>query len=406
MKFRYSAFDRAGAPKSAVIEASSPADASEMLRREGLFVAELKPVGEAVAAAAGRATTRGTRRVRLVASFSRQMAVLVTNGTRVADALVAMERQARDPGWHETIADIRRRVEEGSTFSDSIASHPDSFDAVAVSLVRAGESSGRLDIMLQRLADISLQRLRIRQTVIGAMVYPCVLLGISVAVVLAMLFFVLPRFSGLFESMQVPLPPTTRLLMSLSALLTGYWFVLAPLAMGLAAMLVLWIRSGAGRRSLDALIIRAPIVGGVARSFATARVARMLGLLMDARVSLLESLELAREASSNHAYRALLSSTTELVQKGEALSQCLSKGELIDAAVIEALRSAERSGTIGPVLISMADYLDEENRAAIKSITSLLEPAILIVLGLVVGFIATSMFLPLFDLTSAGGGPR
>jgi len=409
VKVRYQAFDRAGAARSAVVEAASLADAGETLRREGLFVSSLAPAEEGSSRAGGGGVRRfalgmGGARVKSVASFTRQMAVLIGTGTRIADALLAMERQARDARFREVVARIRKKVEEGATFSDALGEHGAWFDPVAVSLVRAGESSGRLDQMLQRLSEITLQRLRVRQTVAGAMVYPLLLIKISVGVLTTMMVFVLPRFTGLFTTLQVPLPPTTKALMAISGFLMEYWWLVLGALVALIVGGTLWVRSPGGRAAVDRALVRLPMLGRITRSFATARLSRVLGLLMDAKVPLLESLELVRQSMGNGEYRALLDATVEHVQKGETLSACLARGEIVEVGVIEALKNAERTGQIGPVLVSMADFLDEENRTLVKSITSLIEPVILITLGVVVGFIATSLFLPLFDLTAAAGG--
>ncbi len=411
MKFRYQAFDRAGAARSAVIEAGSLADASEMLRREGLYVSSVTRTDDAAGsqghgarAARGLRLGTGTSRIKNVASFTRQMSVLVGTGTRVADALLALERQTRDARFREVVAGVRKKVEEGGTLSDAMGSYTRWFDPIAVSLVRAGESSGRLDQMLHRLSDISLQRLRTRQSIVGAMIYPLLLIKISIGVLTTMLLFVLPRFTGLFKTLQVPLPPTTKALMLVSTFLVEYWWLVVGGLAGIVVFGTLWVRSKPGRATVDRAFVTLPLLSRVTRSFATARMSRVLGLLMDARVPLLESLDLTKQSLINGEHRKMLDATADAVQRGDSLSACLSKGDLIEPGVVEALKNAERTGQIGPVLISMADYLDEENRNLVKSITSLIEPAILITLGVVVGFIATSLFLPLFDLTASAGG--
>lgn len=404
MKFRYQAFDRSGAARSAVIDAASVAEASESLRRDGLFVSTIEPAGGTSADGGGHKGWQGlgVGKAKHLAQFVRQLAVLVSTGTRLADALAAMERQCRDPGLKGAITAVRSRVEEGTPFAEALATQPKYFDTVAVSLVRAGESSGKLDAMLKRLAEITVQQLRVRQTLVGASVYPVVLIAIAIKVLLAMMFFVLPRFTGLFESLGVPLPPTTRALLWMSDVLRGYWWAIG-VGIGAAVFgLVTWVRSPAGRDQIERTVLTMPMAGRMVRSFVTARLARLLGLLMEAKVPLLESLELCAAALSNGQYRNLLRQAAEDVQRGDPLSNCLSRGGLLEISVIEGLRSSERTGNAGEVLTSMADFLDEENKTNLKTITSLIEPAILITLGIVVGFIAISLFLPLFDLTSAG----
>lgn len=414
MKFSYRAFDKSGKSKSDIVEAANKTDAMEMLRRDGLFVSEMSPAPDGATAkpsGGGAGPSRGfglggrTRggRLKVVSAFMRHLSVLVSTGTPLVDALSALQKQAKDAAWHGVLADVRSRVEDGSPFSDALAAHPKYFDSVCRSLVRAGESGGKLDVMLRRLADLTRQQVKTRQTLIGAMVYPCVLVVVAINVLITMLCFVMPRFSGLFKTLDTPLPPTTKVLMAMSGVLVGYWWAF----LGGAAMIGgggwLWIVSEAGKQQLDTFAVRAPQIGKLVRSLATARIARLLGTLLDSKVPMLESLVLTREASGNGHYIRLLDRTQEALTRGEPFSGAIGAGGLINPSVCEAVRNAERTGQVGAVLSSMADFLDEENEVVIKSVTSLLEPLILIVLGLIVGTVAISMFLPLFDLASSAG---
>jgi type II secretory pathway component PulF len=407
VRFHCTAFDRSGAMQERTIDAGSAADAGELLRREGLFVAEIQKEGRAKSTGPARTKLTGRPRggrSKCLASFMRQMAVLVSTGTPVVDALEALENQTADPLWKGVVGDIRSRVEDGSPLSDAIGAHPKFFDTVSRSLVRAGESGGKLEVMLQRLADLTRQQLKVRQTVIGAMIYPLLLITVSINVLITMLCFVMPRFAGLFKTLDVPLPPTTKFLMALSNFLVHDWWIAL---LGVAAAvtgLVVWIRSAPGRRAVHTAVIRLPQIGKCSRSFYTARFARLMGLLLESKVPLLECLELTRASTVNTHYIALLDRSRDGLTRGESFSQTLSGTTLITGSVCEAIRNGERSGQIGTVLSSMADFLEEENEVLIKALTSLLEPAILITLGVVVGIVATSMFMPLFDLTAMAGG--
>jgi type IV pilus assembly protein PilC len=412
VKFQYRAFDRSGKPRESVIDATTVNDASEILRRDGLFVAEIRPLGDAAdAGPRGARPPRARRRLKggrlkTLSGFMRHLSVLVTTGTPVVDALQALEDQSRDPAWKKVVSEVRSRVEEGAPLSEALASHPRHFDSICRSLVRAGESGGKLDVMLTRLAELTRKQHKIRQNLVGAMVYPCLLIGVSVIVLCTMLLFVMPRFTGLFKTLDMPLPPTTKVLMGASEFLVSYWWaVLAGLAAA-AGGTAWWVRTGRGRAAMHDLLLRAPQVGRVVRSFATARFARLMGLLLDSKVPMLESLELTRQATAHLRYIALFERAQDSLTKGEPLSAAIAHGGLIDIAVCQAVKNGERSGQLGPVLSSMADFLDEENEVLIKSLTGLIEPVILISLGVIVGLVATSMFLPLFDLTAmAGSGP-
>jgi type IV pilus assembly protein PilC len=341
-----------------------------------------------------------------VSGFMRHLSVLVTTGTPVADAVQALEEQSRDPVWKGILGDVRHRIEEGLPLSDAFAAHPRYFDSICRSLVRAGESGGKLDVMLTRLAELTRKQHKIRQGLVGAMVYPCLLIAVSVVVLCTMLLFVMPRFTGLFKTLDMPLPPTTKALMAISGFLVGYWWAVLVALAGAVAGGVAWVKSETGRVSFHALVLRLPQVSRVIRSFATARFARLMGLLLDSKVPMLESLDLTRQATANLQYVALLVRAQESLTRGESLSNAISAGGLIDISVCQAVKNGERTGQVGTVLTSMADFLDEENEVLIKSLTGLIEPMILICLGVIVGLVATSMFLPLFDLTAmAGSGP-
>lgn len=411
MKLAYTAYDRAGRKVAETLEAVSIDEASESLRKQGLFVVSIAE--EARAALRKRPlgvlpkapTWGGRKRLKHVAALARQMSVLVSTGTPLTEALASMERQA-EPGsaWHTALLDIRRRVEEGTSLSKALQPHADHFDAVARSLIAAGEEGGQLPTMLDRLAKLTRQQVKIRGQISGALVYPSLLVVISIGVVAVMLGFVMPRFEGMFASLGAQLPPTTKILLGTSAWFrtNWYWVVASGLAAAIGGWT--WSQSPSGRRTLDRLVIALPIFGPVVRAFATARLCRVIGVLVEGRVPLLEALVLAREASGNAIYADLVLHAEDAVTKGEVMSGVFQRSGLLVPGVCEAMKSGEKSGQLGPVLTTVADALDEDNEVAVKALTSLIEPLILLALGLVVGAMAMSMFLPLFDLTAAGGG--
>lgn len=415
MKCAYQGFDKAGKAVSGTLEADSVAAAKEQLRKQGVFATRVDAGGGGPRGAGGGAVKAGQglarggggwsgARLKAVSSFVRQLAVLVGTGTTVVDAITVLERQTPPGAWKNVLADLARRIEEGAQLSEAMSHHPAWFDHVAQSLVAAGESRGKLGDMLERLAALVRQQVKIRAALVGAMVYPCLLLVVAVGVVTAMIGFVLPRFEGLFQSLNAPLPPSTALLMSISKWLSTWW----PAVVGGVAVVggggAWWIRTPGGRHALDVAMVRTPQIGRITRAFATARIARLLGVLAEGRVGLLEALELTRAATSNGLYRDLLQQAESVVTKGQPISEAFAASDLITPSVCEALRSGERTGRVGAVLVSVADYMDEDNEVVVKSLTTILEPLILIVLGLVVGAMAMSMFLPLFDLSATAGG--
>jgi type IV pilus assembly protein PilC len=421
MRVACTAFDRSGRKYVELIDADSIDAAKSVLRQRGLFVTDAaesldqSPVARGASSSFARREPtaaqpwfrRSTVSRKELAGFMRQLSVLVGSGTPIVEGIHALERQTPPGAWHDVLTDVRERIEQGVSFSEAMAAHPRTFDAVCRSLIAAGESGGQLDEMLRRLATLVRQQAKSRALVIGAMAYPAVLLTVSMGVLVTMIVFVMPRFAELFDSLGASLPPSTRVLMDVGAFVRQWWWAIgiaiAAAVIGIRAYLL----TSAGTRHVHTVMLRLPQFGGLFRRLAAARIARVLGVLLQGKVPLLEALRLTRASVSNMLYQDLISRTEADVTRGENISATWSQSSLMPGSLCEAVRSAERSGQVGPVLSALADFMDEDNEIALKSLSSMLEPAILVVLGLVVGGVALSMFLPLFDLASAGtqGGP-
>lgn len=406
MNFTYTGYDKSGKAVRGAVSAASADDARDSLRSRGVFVSDLSAAPEGGTGAPASSGGNG-RHLREITHFTKQLAMLVRTGTPVVDAVGVLEKQIKPGQWRDVVIDVRKRVEEGAALSVALEAHPRYFDGVCRSLVQAGESRGNLAEMLKNLADLTRQQLKVRSALVGAMVYPCLLLCISFAVVITMLVFVLPRFEGLFNSLGADIPPTTKVLMAMGQALRSYWWAALLAAGALAAGAGYYLRSATGQRQVAIALVRMPKVGAIVRSFITARIARLLGVLLEGKVSLIDALHLTRQAAGNVLYAELLAKADDVVTRGLPLSEALgdtTHGELITLNVVEAVRSGERTGQVGPVLVQLADFMDEDNEVVIKSLASIIEPLILVVLGGVVGLVAVSMFLPLFDLTSGAGG--
>ncbi|MDB5291438.1 MAG: hypothetical protein JWL69_2679 [Phycisphaerales bacterium] len=402
MKYVYQACDPSGASSTGTIEADEVVDAIEMLRRQGLFVTEINAASgeERHHIARHRSRMGRSRLLKNLSMFMRQLYVLTSSGTQLVEALRSLERQTKDATWRAVITDVRGKVEEGSTFAAAMGDHPDCFDPVCRSLVAAGETGGGLEKMLDRLATLSRKQLQTRSAIVGAMIYPCLLVCVAVGVLMMMLLFVLPRFAGFFQSMDVPLPATTKFLMALSGLLQSYWWALLGGLVVAAVGGKLWSATQAGREIVHRGVLCMPIAGRIVKSFEVARIVRVLGVLVTGKVPLLEALGLARQTVGNLQYVRLVAKAENAVTRGSTISSAFAESDLINPSLVEAIRSGEQSGEMAGLLVNMADFLDEDNEIIVRSLTSILEPIILIALGLLVGFVALSMFLPMFDLTS------
>ena len=414
MKLSYSGYSEAGKAVCGVVDAAGPDEARHTLRRQGVFVTDLAPAtsGKARSASGDGSAKRSRRgfgrgaRLKRTASMMKQMSLLISSGTPVVDALAAVERQAQDTSWKAVVGEVRGRVEEGSALSEAMRAATGQFDPVCASLVAAGESGASLDGMLARLAQTLEREAQMRGAIVGAMIYPLVLITASTGALVTLVLVVLPRFASLFETLQVPLPATTQMLMAFSEFLRSWWWaVLLALAATIAGAIA-WSRTDGGRRRLHGAAVGAPQLGRIVRSFATARIARLLGTLVSSHVPLVEALRLVRESVWNCRYVELLRAAEERVTRGEPISDAFSDPLLIEPAIAEVIRTGESSGQLGAVLTNIAGFKDQENETIVRSLTSLLEPIILLFMGGIVALVAISMFLPLFDLAgSTGGGP-
>ncbi len=404
MKFVYQAIDKDGKIVNDVTEAKDAGEAVENLRRQGMFATEINPASEVAGARKVRGGIGRGKRLKYLAMFSRQLHVLVGCGIPLTQALEALERQVKPGPWKDVLANIHARVEEGTSLSAALEMHPLYFDPIVRSMIEAGETSGNLSAMLDRLATLTKKQVHTRSAIIGAMVYPCLLIVVSINVLITMLTFVLPRFADLFKTLDSPLPPSTKFLMAVSEIMRNDWWVILLGIIFAVVGIKTWLASAHGKKSVDTLVIRVPQLGVLVRNFISARIVRTLGVLLQSRVQLLDALRLTRLGTLNHHYSDLLSRAEQAVACGEPISSAFSREDLIPSNIYEALRNGERSGQVGPLLLNMADFMDEENEVVMKSLTSIIEPVILIVLGVLVGGVALSMFLPLFDLTAAARG--
>ncbi|MEM7754992.1 MAG: type II secretion system F family protein [Planctomycetota bacterium] len=414
MNFRYEAIDARVTRTSGVVAAASVEAARRTLAKRGTHATSIKETDEAAGNARGSAAGSGKRisigggksRLTHMVGFSRQMAMLVSTGTPVTQALEAVEAQTTDDGFRAVVAGLRTKVESGTSLSEAMSDQPKMFDPVSQSLVQAGESSGQLPAMLDRLALLTRQQEALNKAVGGALAYPVMLFAVSSIVIVCTLITVVPRFAGMFESLGSEIPSSTAALLWVSGAMQAYWWAIA---IGLAVVGATgWklMHSPSGRRAVHGMSLRAPLFGTLVRDLALARVCRLLGVLITSRVPLLEALDLTRRATGLEPVKHLIARAEESVLDGNPLADVLAASPIVTPSIAAATRSAEASGKLGEVLTSLADHLDEDNQVVVKSLSSILEPVILTVLGGVVGVVALSLFLPLFDLTAAAGGPK
>jgi type IV pilus assembly protein PilC len=412
MRLAYEAMDSRGGTRSQVLEVASPEEAMDLVRREGLFLTKLTPITEDKVPKSARPQGAIKRKLlsvlgqnhRQLVLFSRQMAMLTGVGTGVVPALDALHRQTDNPRWREALKRIHDDVEKGTPLAVALQQEPELFNEVFSSMVAAGEATASLPAMFDRLSALATQQWQVRNRVLGAAVYPMVLVTISTAVILMLVLFVIPRFAGLFETLHVDVPASTAQMLRLSAFLTahGAWVGIAVAAAIIAAALLL--RTQTAREALGWLSIRLPVLGKLVRSLILARLCRLLGLMVQAHVPLLESVDLTLRATRHKEYRDLMNRVRDSVTEGHPMAVALGESHLVPPAVTQGVSAGEQSGNLAEALIFVANWMDEENNQLVTSLSKIFEPLVLIFMGFVVGGVAISLFMPLFDMATAAAG--
>lgn len=406
MPFRYQAIDAQGKTVTDVIDAPSLREAGDLLRERRLFVTRLtateEPVPDTPAGSAAEVKAGG--KLKEVVFFTQQMSMLIRSGARVVQALEAVQSQCQRAAWRKVVSEIRSEVEAGRPLSTALARFPKQFTAVYVNMVSAGEASGDLGLAFDRLAKLMRQQQEIRNKVIGALAYPAVLVVLCAAVLIALFTFVLPRFAEMFESVGMELPASTRVLIDTSRWAASHYGLMLGGCAAAAIGTVLFFRSDLGRRGISRFCVRVPIFGKIVRNVIVARICRIWGQLLDSKVGLLEAVQLTRDSTNSLDFRELLAAVATSITEGQSISGPLLNSWLLPRTFSAAIVTGEESGRLTDSLLFVAGCLEEENAEVLASLSRIIEPILLSVMGLIVGTVAVSLFMPMFDLATIAGG--
>ena len=407
MIVEYTAVDRAGRQVSDTVDAADVRSAVDTLRKKSMFVTHAAEKHDGAPRPTARAVRHKGQQVKLsirqLTMFTRQMAMLLTSGSGVVPALQSIAKQFEKPAPRQMVRQLCTDLEEGNTLAEALRKFPRTFDSTYCALVAAGEASATLTEMFTRLAKIIGKRRAMRNKAMGAMAYPTLLSALSVNILGVLMFFVLPRFKDMFKTLNVPLPGTTQLMLIVADFARTYWYGVLAAMLAAGFGIVTFAVSDRGRTWLSNLLLHVPILGKLMSGLIQGETFRVLGMLIEARISVLESIDLVRGVTGNRRFQQLYESMENDISGGGSISQSLERSGLISAGICQAIHTGEDSGQLGVSMNYVADILDEDNTELINTVTKLVEPLILIVMGVVVGFVAVSLFLPLFDVTSAIG---
>jgi len=398
--FEYIAIDTSSKRVKGVLDADTAQAVREKLREMNLLPVQ---VGETIQAA------KSMREITLsevfsrpktadIALFTRQLAVLLQAGMPLIDALGAVLEQMENRALIKIVYQIRETISEGMAFSGALAQHKRCFPSLFVSMVKAGESSGALEVVLFRLADYMEKQLALKRRIVSAMLYPSLMTVVGFGVLFFLLTYIIPTISKIFSQLDRALPTPTVVLINISAFLSHYWWALLALLLLTLIVLNRYLRTETGGAIWDRLKLRLPIFGKLNRKMAVARFARTLGTLVQNGVDLMQSLEIVKSIVNNRVIARAIDDARENVRKGESLAASLRRGGVFPPTVIHMIGLGEHSGQLENMLIKVADTYDDEVDTTLAGIVSLLEPAMIVAMAVAVGFIVLAMLLPIFDM--------
>jgi type IV pilus assembly protein PilC len=407
--FQYEAMNQSGQEVKDEIEAQSTEDALAKIRSLGYYPTKLRQKGGKKAAKAKQVGGIGRVKQKEIVQFTRQLSTLQDAGLPILRSLRILEQQQKPGMLRVILRNVADDIEGGSTLSEAMSRQPKAFDRLYCNMVAAGEMGGVLDVILQRLADFMEKAQRLKRKVIGAMIYPAVVITFAVLIVAGIMIAVVPKFKEIFKDFGTELPAMTMLLMNISE-----WFVAGteslpvPGWVYIIATPVVWIltakllrQSEAGRYGLDKLKLSIPIMGNILAKSSVARFTRTLGTLLAAGVPILEAINITRDTAGNEVFARALNKVHDEIREGESFANPLRSAKICDSIVINMIDVGEETGDLDKMLIKIADNYDEEVETLVDGLVSLLEPIMVVVLGGIVGFIVIALFLPLVHLINS-----
>lgn len=401
--FEYEALNRSGRKKSGIIDAESLMAARSKLRRQHIFPVSIKEIASETAPHKGHGGLLSPlffRRLkqREIAMITRQLATLLSAGFPLVTALSTLIFQSTSKKMERVLSTVKSDVQEGKSFSEAISRQAGLFSPVYINMIMAGESSGTLDLVLERLADLTETQEETRKRIEAALAYPIFMSFIGFAILFFLITYIVPGVIEIFSEMNQMLPAPTRLLISLSDFFQSFWWAVMAAPLFLWTLFSIFRQTTKGRLTIDQMVLRLPQAGTLVKKSASARFSRILGAMLSNGVPMLTALEIAKNSSGNHAVQQRIASAADVVKQGGGLGNALEGSPEFPPLVIQMIKVGEESGQLERMLEKSAELLENETQSTISALTSLLEPAIILVMGAVVGFIVLSICLPIFEM--------
>jgi type IV pilus assembly protein PilC len=401
--YRYQVRTGAGQIQIGVVSAESVAAAAGALRTQGMHVLSLTPIAASMdqspLIAKIRELNAGKPKQKHVLDFTQQLSVMIKAGINLRAALEGIAEQTTHTTFKKVIIGLKTDVESGKQFSEAIARHPKLFGPLYVNMVRASEMSGSFAKMLDRISGYIAQQIETRKMVIGASIYPAVIGAMAIVVTIFLLTFVLPKFYSVFEGKEEILPWATKFLMNTSRMLIANWPVIVGVLVGFGGLAFAFCKTELGGFWVDKAKLHLPIVRNMFRSLYISRSLQTMGQLINAGVPMLDTLAITGDISGNRLYKGMWRGVYASVKQGKKITAPLMKTRLLPRAVSQMISAGEESGKLGEVLDEISSYYAKHLKDAIKAVTSMIEPIMIIVMGGIVGFIAMAIILPIFKMS-------
>lgn len=400
--YEYKGVSSSGRNVSGVQDGEGLKAVKSKLKKEGIIVLEIREGASAKAARREAITITFGKRVRLsdVANATRQLATLLSSGLTLMESLSVIVEQEENAGLRGALSSVRDAVREGASLADALKDNPKAFSPLYINMVSAGEASGTLEITLDRLADFLDEQVRFRGRLSAALAYPAFMTIIGLAMLLFIFSFVMPRIVGMFGEMQQQLPFVTIMLLGLVRFLSSFWWAILIVLGGAGYYLRRYLRTQEGREAFDARILTLPVFGTLIRMIAVSRFTRTFGTLLQSGVPTLTALEIVKNVIGNSVLANAVQKARENVREGEPIADPLRRSGLFPPVVVQMVAVGEKSGELEKMLLKISDSFDRTVETRITGLMALLEPVIILVMGLIIGFIVIAIMLPMLEMSS------
>ena len=396
--FRYTAIDNQSNPVSGKLTTVSKEQVANILREKGLIITNIEQVKE-FNPFKGLQIFRGVPLMEKLI-FTRQFATMISSGLPITHALKILESQAKNEIFKNALRDILSDIDGGASLQDAFSRHPNIFPRLYLSLLRAGEASGNLDEILDRLADSMQADSEFKGKIKGAMIYPALIVVLMFGVLILMMVFVIPKLTTVYKEFGVDLPITTRMIMAGSDILINFWWLIIIILIPLFVLYQRFSKTAGGREKIDSIKFNLPVFGKLLKNVQVANFTRTLGMLTASGIPILEGLDISKETLGNIHLQKGIEEVARKVEKGKSLAEPLRQDPNFPPLLAEMVAVGEQTGKIEEVLGKVADYFSADAGRTTENLASALEPIIMIVLGVVVGFLVISLVLPIYTLTS------